>query len=454
MGQPPGRAQGTSQWYLIDRRGVVVRVRQGMRLGETAAGELSFDPSCAQLEMDNAEDGGLTLGAVDDHALESSAGTRYRSERLTRSRRAEIRLAHNFVQLEPDFVDPTRVTKTVELRVVRTNDEVAAPQIGRRSWGSLQLDQCIEFLRHTGRRSNARPRRTAGTREQPTLGDLPSRLTPSVADAEEQALGEGSRQQRIKWMGSRRQGVRGPLIALLVVLAGIGIVVLHSARRDGAENSEQDEWRAGAPLALTTPSPDVPPEIEHPNSPSGALPMTSPNPLPEPDQAAAPTAEAVASSVKPASNPQAVPLARNDLARNVGAKTTRAQGHASGAAARPEPGKTSREKAVALATERALAAANQALADGRLTSPPEANAYTLYNRVLALDPRSAGAEKGLQSVRQGVVNRALAELATRRLDDARRSLKTAAEVGADPLLLANLQNEVDYQQRLTGERAQ
>jgi hypothetical protein len=56
--------------------------------------------------------------------------------------------------------------------------------------------------------------------------------------------------------------------------------------------------------------------------------------------------------------------------------------------------------------------------------------------------------------RQGVVNRALAELATRRLDDARRSLKTAAEVGADPLLLANLQNEVDYQQRLTAERQQ
>jgi hypothetical protein len=33
-------------------------------------------------------------------------------------------------------------------------------------------------------------------------------------------------------------------------------------------------------------------------------------------------------------------------------------------------------------------------------------------------------------------------------------LKTAAEVGADPLLLANLQNEVDYQQRLTVERGQ
>lgn len=183
--------------------------------------------------------------------------------------------------------------------------------------------------------------------------------------------------------------------------------------------------------------------------------MSSPNPLPEPDQAAAPAAEVgVGSSAEPASNFQTAPLARNDLARNKVAKTTGAQGHASGAAARPEPGKTTREKAAELDAQRALVAANQALADGRLTSPPEANAYTLYNRVLALDPRSAGAKRGLQSVRQGVVNRALAELATRRLEDARKSLKTAAEIGADPMLLAHLQSEVDYQQRLTVERAQ
>src|SRR5262245_25003971 len=96
----PAVEQGDSQWYLIARRGVV-RVRQGMRLGETPAGKLSFDPSCAQLEIDVAEDGGLVLRGVDDHELASPVGTRHRRERLTRYRRAELRLPHNIVQIEP-----------------------------------------------------------------------------------------------------------------------------------------------------------------------------------------------------------------------------------------------------------------------------------------------------------------------------------------------------------------
>src|SRR6202008_3308683 len=97
MGQPAA-AQGTSQWYLVARQGdMVVRVRQGMRVGETAAGELSFDPSCAHFEMDLAEDGGLVLSAVDDHELESVAGARNRGENITRHTRAELRLPANVV---------------------------------------------------------------------------------------------------------------------------------------------------------------------------------------------------------------------------------------------------------------------------------------------------------------------------------------------------------------------
>ena len=99
-----------------------------------------------------------------------------------------------------------------------------------------------------------------------------------------------------------------------------------------------------------------------------------------------------------------------------------------------------------LARRRALFAADQALAQGRLTTPPDANAYALYNRVLALDPESPEARNGLKSVREKLINRALAELAGNALDDARRSLETAAEVGADPLLVANLRDEVDYRQ--------
>jgi hypothetical protein len=45
-------------------------------------------------------------------------------------------------------------------------------------------------------------------------------------------------------------------------------------------------------------------------------------------------------------------------------------------------------------------------------------------------------------------------VASGRLEDARTSLKTTAEVGADPRLLANLLSEVDYRERLSRERAQ
>jgi hypothetical protein len=79
-------------------------------------------------------------------------------------------------------------------------------------------------------------------------------------------------------------------------------------------------------------------------------------------------------------------------------------------------------------------------------SPPDANAYTLYNRVLALDPESAEAKRGLQSVRAGLINNTLASLAGNALDDARRSLKAAADAGADPMLVANLQGEIEYRQ--------
>lgn len=100
------------------------------------------------------------------------------------------------------------------------------------------------------------------------------------------------------------------------------------------------------------------------------------------------------------------------------------------------------------ARRRALRAADVALEQGRLTTPPEANAYTLYNRVLDLDPKSPEARSGLQSVRQALINRALAQLASDALDDARKTLQAAADTGANPLLVGDLLREVDYRQQL------
>ncbi len=53
---------------------MVVRVRPGMPLGETEGGDLSFDRSCAQLELDIDDDGGLILSAIEDRELESAEG--------------------------------------------------------------------------------------------------------------------------------------------------------------------------------------------------------------------------------------------------------------------------------------------------------------------------------------------------------------------------------------------
>ena len=104
MGQSR-EVHGTGQWYLIARHGdMVMRVLPRMLIGETASGELSFDQSCAQLELDIDDDGGLVLSAIDGHELEWAGGTRCHRERLARHRGAEIRLAHNVLILDTDFV--------------------------------------------------------------------------------------------------------------------------------------------------------------------------------------------------------------------------------------------------------------------------------------------------------------------------------------------------------------
>ena len=118
-----------------------------------------------------------------------------------------------------------------------------------------------------------------------------------------------------------------------------------------------------------------------------------------------------------------------------------------------EIGLSAQALAAELTLRRDLLAAELAFAQGRLTTPPEASAYTLYNRVLALDPGSPQAMSGLQSVRQELINRVLAQLAGDDLDDARRTLQAAADAGANPQLIADLRGEVDYRQRLIDAEA-
>ena len=114
---------GAGHWYLVARHGDrVLRVRPRLLLGETAAGELSFDASCAQLELDVDDDGSILLNAVGGHELEWAGGVRCHRERLARNRGAEIRLFHNVLLLDTDFVEepesglPNEEVKEAQIR--------------------------------------------------------------------------------------------------------------------------------------------------------------------------------------------------------------------------------------------------------------------------------------------------------------------------------------------------
>jgi len=103
--------------------------------------------------------------------------------------------------------------------------------------------------------------------------------------------------------------------------------------------------------------------------------------------------------------------------------------------------------------ERDLLAAELALAQGRLTQPPENSAFSLYKQLVASNPESSEAKRGFQAVGAALVNRAFAELAAKRWSDAQATLAAAAEAGASPSLVNDLSGEVVYQQRLADAEA-
>lgn len=95
-----------------------------------------------------------------------------------------------------------------------------------------------------------------------------------------------------------------------------------------------------------------------------------------------------------------------------------------------------------------LLAAAEALQSDRLMPPAEPNAYTLYNKVLAVDPNSEAARRGLELVRTGLLDRARTLLAADDMAETLAHLEAAAQAGADPAKVAELRDQADYQQRL------
>jgi hypothetical protein len=534
-------AHGTSQWYLIALDGdVVLRMRPGMLLGETAGGELSFDPSRAQIQLDVGEDGGLMLSAVDSHELEFGGGACGRSKHLARDRRPEIRLPHNVLRLVTDFVDPAPANETVAIRPLRASAVAAAPQVRATE---VTAEPQIHPLPETPLPERPSPERPSieGPLAEVALSEGPLAETslqrapperPSPAEplqrppanaavaappsrfaarftrrvtawsAEAQSLDhrrwlrvpgllrvgvatlrgrwtDGLSGVRTAWAGARFWPIRGTASMVALSVGGLALVLLagYAAFRDGGpapatariDRATPQTASTRAPSSAVEPATDVAGSVVTVLPDESALPVvdarspTEPEiegtpvqrpaePLPPP-----PPAVALVSRSVPELQPSVVETREEasvaDVEESAVAEAPRvAQAIPSppDATVQPEveveaPSAPAPTPTVDLA--RVLFSADQALEQGRLIAPAEANAYTLYSRVLELNPESAEGRKGLQSVRQGLINRAMAQLASGALEDARASLQSAVEAGADPMLVGNLRDEVDYRQQ-------
>jgi TonB family protein len=100
-----------------------------------------------------------------------------------------------------------------------------------------------------------------------------------------------------------------------------------------------------------------------------------------------------------------------------------------------------------------LRAAAEALQADRLMPPAEPNAFTLYQQVLAVEPDSEAAKRGLELVRSGLLDRAHTLLAADDMAATRAHLDDAERAGADGAAITRLRERADYRQRLLDAQA-
>ncbi len=226
---------GAGHWYLVARHGDrVLRVRPRLLLGETAAGELSFDASCAQLELDVDDDGSILLNAVGGHELEWAGGVRCHRERLARNRGAEIRLFHNVLLLDTDFVE--------ESESGVPNEEVKEAQIRR--FPDLLLGNPVDKIVAEPPAASLEP-----PPAEPPLRALepPPRSEPRPQNHDKRRA-DPLRQQTTTGSPRVRRASRRAAIVGLVALASIGLAVLYSEpQKTGAPDTSATVATAPAP---------------------------------------------------------------------------------------------------------------------------------------------------------------------------------------------------------------
>jgi TonB family protein len=100
-----------------------------------------------------------------------------------------------------------------------------------------------------------------------------------------------------------------------------------------------------------------------------------------------------------------------------------------------------------------LLAAADALQANRLMPPAEPNAFTLYQQVLAAEPDSEAAKRGLELVRKGLLDRARTLLGADDMAETRAHLDAAQRAGASASQIAELRERANYRQRLLDAQA-
>ena len=460
-------AQRAGEWYMIDKDGdMMLRVHPGMSLGEKEGGDLSFDPARAQLTLDIIPDGSLVLASADDFELESGESKRHARASLDRSSRAEIHLPHHILRLYTEAADPVQPSSNLTVFTLRPAPKVTDAGIAR--FRKVLAEESREPAADDPRPLPARPSSQKGVGYPAT----PQEGRGRRADVSIGTFAPPHREQQ------GRKTRRRPLLTFvkgaLFGLTAIGLAFSYPLLREfylqhapvGADTVRTPPADPPeAPIATSEPSsssietaPSVTrlPPVSAPllDLPERSLPEPSPEAavaqppaerLPDPDaESESVDAPVVVQPSERAATPAPVPA--------VGSVEPESQAEAINR--QVDPAVLSEAEEVA-ATDWAndtaqrldLLDADLALRQGRLTAPPEASAYTLYSRVLARDPDSMQATRGLQAVRQELINRTLAQLAGNRLDQARESLQAAADVGASPQLIADLRAEIALRQR-------
>jgi TonB family protein len=466
----------TDGWYVIARGGdLVLRVRPGMQLGEDPAGELSLDPADAAVEFDVTSGGRLVLLAPSNRALEIESGDRTRSVDFGRDSGAQIRLANDVLSIATDFAGPFWPGDPLQVRTVQIAappPEPEAPRPARRT----------PLARPVGKRAP----RTPGTAPaaDPTFLLVPEPAVGAFARAAPDASpANDAGEARAEDVPGTPSAARRRPMALTILLAGFALAsggVLVLAYLDSTPQPERspvsevaDQMRDAVEQATPTPpfgsvrrnlarsAPtataardefEMLPATPGPGSPStvaeaGRQPRSLERLAVEPVSPPAMERAVIADDAPDAPSAMAEPtVLRVDPAGSSGpAEPTRL----AVPRVNPEPlGRAAQSVAVARANERDLRAAADALEGGLLMPPLADNAFTLYGRVLESDPDSHIARAGLESVRERLLARARASLASDDIGAAIASLDDAATAGSDRGIVAELRAEATYRQDL------